>query len=462
MNRRLHQFLTLGGTRFRRLLAMTFFNGASMVGELLLFGLAVYELSGSTAWVGFSLALYFGPNLFVGAIAGTIADSFDRVRVLRVVEAALGVNLFVIGALFLSGGAGLAVVLVLTLVSGVFRAAYNPARSSYAFDLAGAERIVSALGTLNIALRLGQLMGALVAGWAAAEIGIGVAYLALSAAHVLALASFGRQRAGASTPRAERSSMRTGLVEFFRELGPLLILFMVIANRPLLILFMVTGAVEVFGFSFLTALPDLAVGRLGLGAAGLGVLHASRSIGGIIGGIVMAMAGPSRRLGVVWLAMIAAFGLEVMALGLAPILPVAVMVTAAIAFCAVASDVLTQSMMQLAVPGALRGRAMGAWQVAVGFSPIGRSTWRWGSSPARSEPPGRCCSTARRWCWSRSAPVQRGGSGRCECARAAYNDGAATSLRRPTAASHPPRRVTPRPVALPDPEGAEGRAHWAF
>ena len=362
MNRRLQRFLTLGGTSFRRLLAMTFFNGASMVGELLLFGLAVYELSGSTAWVGFSLALYFGPNLFVGAIAGTIADSFDRVRVLRVVEAALGVNLFVIGALFLSGAGGLAVVLVLTLVSGVFRAAYNPARSSYAFDLAGAERIVSALGTLNIALRLGQLMGALVAGWAAAEIGIGVAYLVLSAAHVLALASFGRQRAGASTARAERSSMRTGLVEFFRELG---------ANRPLLILFMVTGGVEVFGFSFLTALPDLAVDRLGLGAAGLGVLHASRSIGGIIGGIVMAMAGPSRRLGVVWLAMIAAFGLEVMALGLAPILPVAVMVTAAIAFCAVASDVLTQSMMQLAVPGALRGRAMGAWQVAVGFSPIG-------------------------------------------------------------------------------------------
>ena len=69
--------------------------------------------------------------------------------------------------------------------------------------------------------------------------------------------------------------------------------------------------------------------------------------------------------------MIAAFGLEVMALGLAPVLPVAVVVTGAIAFCTVANDVLTQSMMQLAVPGAMRGRAMGAWQVAVGFSPIG-------------------------------------------------------------------------------------------
>ena len=362
MIRRLRQFVTLGGVRFRRLLAMTFFNGASMVGELLLFGLAVYELSGSTAWVGLSLALYFGPNFFVGAIAGTIADSFDRALVLRTVEAALGVNLLVIGILFLSGGAGLAAILVLTLVSGVFRAAYNPARSSYAFDLAGAERVVSALGTLNISVRVGQLTGALVAGWAAAEIGIGAAYLMMAAAHVLALAAFGRQRAAPPAPRAERRPMLTGLVEFFRELG---------ANRPLLILFVVTGGVEVFGFSFLTALPDLAVDRLGLDATGLGILHASRSAGGIIGGIVMAMAGPSRRLGVVWLAMIAAFGLEVMALGLAPTLPIAVVVTVAIALCAVASDVLTQSMMQLSVPGALRGRAMGAWQVAVGFSPIG-------------------------------------------------------------------------------------------
>ena len=359
---RLRQSLALGGPRFRRLLAMTYFNGASMVGELLLFGLAVYELSGSTAWVGLSLALYFGPNFFVGAIAGTIADSFDRARVLRIVEGALGVNLLVIGALFLSGFASLAAILALTLVSGVFRAAYNPARSSYAFDLAGAEYIVSALGTLNIAMRVGQLTGALVAGWAAAEIGIGAAYMVLSVAHALALAAFGRQRADASSPRAARASMRSGLVEFFREL---------VANRPLFILFVVTGAVEVFGFSFLTALPDLAVDRLGGDAAALGALHAARSAGGIVGGIVMAMAGPSRRLGVVWLAMIAAFGLEVTALGLAPSLPIAVAVTMAISFCAVASDVLTQSMMQLAVSGALRGRAMGAWQVAVGFSPIG-------------------------------------------------------------------------------------------
>ena len=341
---------------------MTFFNGASMVGELLLFGLLVYELSGSMAWVGLSTSLYFAPNLFVGALAGTLADSIDRVRVLRTVETALGINLFVIGALIASGAAGLVLILVLTLVSGVFRAAYNPARSSYAFDLAGADRIVSALGTLNIAMRLGQFAGAFVAGWAAAEMGIGIAYMVLSSAHVLALAALGRQRASAPPPGAERPSMRTGLLEFVRELG---------ANRPLLILVLVTAAVEVFGFSFLTALPDVAIGRMGLDAAGLGVLHAARSAGGIAGGILMAVMGPGRRLGLTWLAVVVGFGLMVTALALAPSLPVAVIAVGGIAIGAVASDVLTQSMMQLAVPGALRGRAMGAWQVAVGFSPIG-------------------------------------------------------------------------------------------
>ena len=42
-----------------------------------------------------------------------------------------------------------------------------------------------------------------------------------------------------------------------------------------------------------------------------------------------------------------------------------------IAALAAASDILTQSMMQLSVPNALRGRAMGMWVLAIGFAPVG-------------------------------------------------------------------------------------------
>jgi hypothetical protein len=42
-----------------------------------------------------------------------------------------------------------------------------------------------------------------------------------------------------------------------------------------------------------------------------------------------------------------------------------------VAALATASDVLTQSMVQLSVPNALRGRAMGAWTLAIGSAPLG-------------------------------------------------------------------------------------------
>jgi MFS family permease len=67
-----------------------------------------------------------------------------------------------------------------------------------------------------------------------------------------------------------------------------------------------------------------------------------------------------------------AFGAGVAALGLAPgygtVLLVLTMVNAVGATC----DVLGQSLMQQAVPAALRGRASGAWAVAIGVGPVGQ------------------------------------------------------------------------------------------
>jgi hypothetical protein len=41
------------------------------------------------------------------------------------------------------------------------------------------------------------------------------------------------------------------------------------------------------------------------------------------------------------------------------------------------SDVFSQSIMQTAVPNALRGRAMGAWVFAVGTAPLGQLQIGW-------------------------------------------------------------------------------------
>ena len=83
------------------------------------------------------------------------------------------------------------------------------------------------------------------------------------------------------------------------------------------------------------------------------------------------------------------FALATLACGLAPgygtVLLVLTMVNAVGATC----DVLGQSLMQQAVPAALRGRASGAWVVAIGVGPVGQFqigvmvTWFQKARPSR-------------------------------------------------------------------------------
>ena len=142
-------------------------------------------------------------------------------------------------------------------------------------------------------------------------------------------------------------------------------------NRTLLMLIVVTAAVEVLGFSFATVLPELATDRLGVGAEGLGIMHAVRAAGGFAAGIALAGTLSFRRRGLAYLVVIYAFGLALIGLGFAPSYASILLAVLAVAALASASDVLTQSMMQLSVPDRLRGRAMGAWVFAIGSAPVG-------------------------------------------------------------------------------------------
>ena len=138
-----------------------------------------------------------------------------------------------------------------------------------------------------------------------------------------------------------------------------------------MMLVLITAAVEVVGFSFATALPELATIRLNLGEDGLGYLHAARAAGGIIAGLAMSFMGQMQRKGLVFLCVIFAFGASILLLSIEGAILFTVCSVALVALLATSSDVLTQSMMQLSVANELRGRAMGVWVLAVGIAPIG-------------------------------------------------------------------------------------------
>jgi len=258
--------------------------------------------------------------------------------------------------------AALWVVIVFTLITGSLRALHQPARVSYAYDIVGGDKVVSGLGLLNLGSRTGQLIGALAAGAVMARYGGPAAFLVLASGHGLALFFFLRLRTAGKAAVINRVPMRQNIREYVLELR---------ANRLLLMLVAVTASVEILGFSFATALPELATTRLHLGADGLGMMHAARAVGGMIAGLGLTFMGALQRRGLAYIGVIFAFGASLMLLSADSPLLATLAAVAIVAGAAAASDILTQSMMQLAVPNALRGRAMGVWVLAIGFAPLG-------------------------------------------------------------------------------------------
>ena len=347
---------------FRLLLAASTCNYLGFSGEQVVIGLLVFQLTESSAWVGVALALYFLPLLVFGMAAGAIADWIDRKTLLRIVEAVIAANLVVFALLAALDAIALWQVLAMTFVSGSARAVYLAVRQSYAYDIVGADQVVAGLGMLTIGMRVGQLAGALLAGSAMQRLGTDIALGLLAGAHIVTFFIVGRLRSIVTEAHSNPVPIVENLREYLREMR---------ANRTLSMLIVVTAAVEVLGFSFATILPELATERLGVGAEGLGIMHAIRATGGFAAGIVLAGTRNFRRRGLAYLVVIYAFGAALVALGFAPDFATILAAVLAIAALATASDVLTQSMMQLSVPDRLRGRAMGAWVFAIGAAPLG-------------------------------------------------------------------------------------------
>jgi hypothetical protein len=349
---------------FRWLAAATVAGSVGMMGEMVVLGWLTLELTDSPFLVGVAMGVRALPLFFVGVPAGVLADRVPRHRLLIATSAGQAMTAAGLGLLTLLGLVTLSQILLLTFAAGVIRGVEHAARQSYAHDVVGAAALVDGLAVLGVAMRAGWLLGSLGTGAVIAHLGPGAAYAAVAVTY-LAGASALLPASSAGTSPSAAGSIRQGFAGFLDAVR---------RDPVLLALMMLTAAAEMLGFSHQVLLPSLARDVLHAGPEGLGVLNAARSAGGILGLAAVFARGSSPGGGAFFLAVLAAFGAGVVGLGLAPRLVgfagVAAVVLVVNAIGALA-DLLAQSLMQRSVPAALRGRAGGAWVVAIGLAPLG-------------------------------------------------------------------------------------------
>src|SRR5215470_2138503 len=300
---------------FRCLGASTLLNSIGMMGELVVLGWLSLELTDSPFLVGATLGARALPLVFVGVPAGVLADRVARPRLL--------------------------------VATGLGRA------------------LVNGLAALGVAMRAGWLVGSLGVGALIAHLGSGHAYLAVAATYLAGGLAMLPAGAAAPIPASEAGSLWRGVTDFVTSVRD---------DRTLLILMTLTAGAEVLGFAHQALLPSLSRDVLHTGPEGLGVMSAARSVGGILS-MMASIRGFTHGGGALFLGVLVSFGAGLIALGVAPFvvgfIGVAVVVVLANAAGAVA-DLLAQSLLQQSVPYHLRGRAGGAWVVAIGFAPLGQ------------------------------------------------------------------------------------------
>jgi Major Facilitator Superfamily len=340
-------------------------SSVGMMGETVVLGWLALVLTDSPFMVGVAMSARALPLFFLGVPAGVLADRFARHRLLIAAGVGQAATSATLGLLTLLGLTSLATLVLLTLAAGALRGIEHAARQSYAHDVVGAPALMRGLAVLGILMRAGWLLGSLGIGAVIAHWGSGPAYLAVAACYLAGAAALLPASAPAPTASAGGDSLWRSIVGF----GALLR-----RDRTLLVLMTLTAAAEILGFSHQTLLPSLARDILRIGPEGLGALNAARSLGGILG-LLAAMRGFARSGGTLFLLVLVFFGASVGGLGLAPhvmgLAGVLLVLVAANAGGALA-DLLAQSLLQLGVPAHLRGRAGGAWVVAIGLAPLGQ------------------------------------------------------------------------------------------
>lgn len=312
----------------------------------------VFVLTDSSLLVGAVGLVQIAPLVGCAILGGAAADTFDRRRVLMVVE--LSMSVISVGLAVNAGpSAALWPIFVLIAVNAGLTGVEAPTRASIIPSLVAPGQLPSAFA-LNATLnQTAQVVGPAIAGVLIARLGIGAAYWASAAASVgtvLALIPLGPRR-----PEGAGARVTVGaIVEGWRYLRgvPLLQQLMLIDLNAM-----------VFGMPR-ALFPVIGTVILGGDATTVGMLHAAPGAGALAGALTTGWVSAVRRQGRVVVLGVCVWGLAIVGFGMTRSVPVALALLAVAGAGDVMSNVFRNALLQARVPDALRGRVT-AFKVAL-------------------------------------------------------------------------------------------------
>lgn len=322
----------------------------------------LYDMTRSALQLGLNGAFRAVPMIALGLFGGTIADRFDRRRVLFLTQTVLMIFAFLLGFLAQTGHIQVWQVYALTLLAAIVQSVDIPTRQALVPSLVPRSALANAIALNSMLWKSTILLGPSLAGIAISTIGTdgafyanGLSFLAV----VIALLFMKSSSSGTVTAGGFVKDLQQGL-SYVRT------------QKIILAIMLMEAFSSIFGLDP-AMLTIFARDVLRVGASGLGFLQSARGLGAILGSGLLVAIGNTRSQGKVLVYSAIVYGLSFALFGLSPYFLLSLLLI----FIAGAADTIwgavRSTILQTNTPDHLQGRVMGVFGLSSrGLSPLGQ------------------------------------------------------------------------------------------
>lgn len=351
-----------------------FFSGAllSNIGswtQTVALGWVIYALTGSSSSLGIVNFLSGIPIIFLTLFAGTLVDHVDRRKLLIIAQALLMVQAVAFAYLNHTGHMSIGWIYALTLAGGVVSAFVFPAWQATIPDLVPRSSLLNAVALSSAQFNAARLVGPMVTAVIMAafarneQLGVTMVFAFNAISFLFVIWALSVVRPNQTIQSRDGSSARQTMIAGITYVRQ---------HRAIAMHLLTVSMIVIFGMTFMTLLPAIAVDVLGLDSTGYSSLMIFNGLGALTGALTVASLPRSVRR-----ERIIRYGLLVMALGAIALsfshsyaFTAAMLVVLGLAFLTCVSSLNTN--VQTAVPNHLRGRIMALYVLAfTGMMPFG-------------------------------------------------------------------------------------------
>ncbi len=323
----------------------------------------VYRLTHSAALLG---AVGFAsqvPVMFLGPVAGTVADRYSRQRIVIGTQTVMMIQALVMAWLTLTQRIQVWQVLWLALMLGVCTAFDVPARQSFIVEMVGKDDLMNAIAINSSMFNAARSIGPAVAGVLVATLGEGLCFLLNGLSFLAVIAGLLLMKINRESRRQDHTPTLKQFTEGFRYVRD---------NRPIRTLMLLLGVVSLLGMPYVVLMPIFADEVLHSGARGLGGLLTSVGVGALLGALWLARRERAQGLDRVLMQACAGFGASLILFSLSRTFWLSILLLMIAGFCIMTQLASTNTLIQSLVQNVMRGRVMGIYSMMfMGMAPFG-------------------------------------------------------------------------------------------